>query len=137
MTIDPKQLAEAIAIVKRHQDWRRGAEIEMENPKELGVAIDETLEAAKAHLAHLETGGWLDIETAPKDGSYIMCCSLDSDVLPYIAWWGTDPNTRKFNDKEWLSGDGDDFSTGYYYTPVYPTHWMPLHKPPTNTKPPV
>ena len=44
-------LDEAISIVSRHQDWRRGAEIEMENPKVLGVSIDKILEAARAYAA--------------------------------------------------------------------------------------
>lgn len=34
------QLEEAIELLKRHNEWRRGAEIEMEHPKELGIAID-------------------------------------------------------------------------------------------------
>lgn len=33
----------AIALVKKYQKWRRGAEIPMPNPKELGEAIDEIL----------------------------------------------------------------------------------------------
>ncbi len=33
----------AIALVKKYQEWRRGAEIPMPNPKELGEAIDEIL----------------------------------------------------------------------------------------------
>lgn len=37
-------LQEAIKILKRHNKWRRGAVIEMENPTELGIAIDTILE---------------------------------------------------------------------------------------------
>ena len=35
MTID-----EAIVILERHNKWRKGADIEMETPINLGVAID-------------------------------------------------------------------------------------------------
>lgn len=35
------KLDEAVGILKRHQEWRRGAEIEMTTPKLLGEAIDE------------------------------------------------------------------------------------------------
>lgn len=31
---------EANEILKRHNMWRRGAEIEMEKPTKLGIAID-------------------------------------------------------------------------------------------------
>lgn len=37
-------LQQAIKILKRFNKWRRGAVIEMENPTELGVAIDTILE---------------------------------------------------------------------------------------------
>jgi hypothetical protein len=39
-------LERAIRLVKRHQKWRRGADIPMSDPKELGVAIDCLIEAA-------------------------------------------------------------------------------------------
>lgn len=34
---------EALEILKRHNEWRRGAEIEMEHPEILGIAIDVIL----------------------------------------------------------------------------------------------
>lgn len=34
------QIEEAIIILKRHNRWRRGAEIEMTDPTILGIAID-------------------------------------------------------------------------------------------------
>lgn len=39
-----------INIVQRHQEWRRGAEFGMENPRRLGCAIDSVLCAARAYL---------------------------------------------------------------------------------------
>jgi hypothetical protein len=35
---------EALSLLKRHNLWRRGAEIEMEEPKQLGLAIDKVIE---------------------------------------------------------------------------------------------
>lgn len=37
-------LQEATEILKHHQKWRRGAEIEQIEPKKLGIAIDVILE---------------------------------------------------------------------------------------------
>ena len=34
---------EAVAILKRHNEWRRGAEIPMEDPRDLGIAIDTVI----------------------------------------------------------------------------------------------
>lgn len=41
---------EAIELLRRHNEWRRGAEIEMESPEELGKAI----EAVCARVEYLE-----------------------------------------------------------------------------------
>ncbi len=35
---------EALEKLKLHQEWRRGAEIEMLNPQEIGEAIDKLIE---------------------------------------------------------------------------------------------
>ena len=37
------KIEEAIEILERYNEWRRGAEIEMANPNELGEAIDLVL----------------------------------------------------------------------------------------------
>ena len=47
-------LHEAIEIVERQQKWRRGAEIQMTEPKVLGEAIDVVLDAAKKHKKQSE-----------------------------------------------------------------------------------
>lgn len=69
---------------------------------------------------------WQPIDTAPHE---IRILTIDESNYVYISWFGCDPNNEN-EEKEWLSGDGDDFSCGYYYTPVNPTHWMPLPSPP-------
>ena len=40
-------LAEAIQILKTHNEWRRGAEIDMLEPRLIGIAIDVILEHLK------------------------------------------------------------------------------------------
>lgn len=39
----------SIEILERHNRWRRGAEIEMESPYQLGIAIDDCVKAAKRY----------------------------------------------------------------------------------------
>lgn len=66
-----EELKVAIELVQRHQDWRRGAEIEMENPKELGVSIDTVIEAAR-ELLQLKDGTHPDMVMVPKEPTYEM-----------------------------------------------------------------
>lgn len=79
----------------------------------------------------IETGGWLPIETAPKDGTRIIlrCPNIGAiegwwdcvdgggfEEGPPIFWWTTENDLIIFGD-----GSYDD-----------PTHWMPLPPPPNN-----
>lgn len=43
----PDGLENSIEILQQHQDWRRGADIPLQDVKKLGVAIDAVLEAAR------------------------------------------------------------------------------------------
>ena len=71
---------------------------------------------------------WLPIETAPKDGTYLLLYTEYSEIV--IGWFGEDVFKEDY--EGWLYGDGDGFSTGYYYNPIFkPTYWMPLPNPPT------
>ena len=60
-----EEFKEAIELVQRHQDWRRGAETEMENPKELGVSIDTVLKSAR-ELLQLKDGTHPDMVLVPR-----------------------------------------------------------------------
>ena len=71
---------------------------------------------------------WRPIETAPKDGTKVLVYD-ESYGLPQKAWFGKDHFDEEH--EGWLFGDGDDYSCGLYFTPINPTHWMPLPKPPT------
>jgi hypothetical protein len=74
---------------------------------------------------------WMPIETAPKDGTRILAaCPFREGFDLLIAWFGRDWNALDDDPPLWLSGDGDGFSVGHYFTPCKPTHWMPLPPPP-------
>jgi hypothetical protein len=59
---------------------------------------------------------WQPIETAPKDGTHILCAVPgEIKVHVFIIWW---------NNGGWCNSLTPDFITGV------PTHWMPLPEPP-------
>lgn len=68
--------------------------------------------------------GWQPIETAPKDGRYILVFH----TMPIIARWYTHFRNGKpdpFREPEW-----DCRCMAADVPPVEPTHWMPLPEPP-------
>ncbi len=75
--------------------------------------------------------GWQTIDSAPRDGTRLL--TYNENGWHEIFWWGVDPNNDT-GESEWLSGDGDDWSTGYYYSPCSPSYFQPLPSPPS-TKP--
>lgn len=86
----------------------------------------------KAELESLrKVSAWQPIETAPKDGLKVLVYD-ESFGLPQKAWFGKDQFNEEY--EGWLFGDGDDYSCGMYFTPINPTHWMPLPKPPQEGK---
>lgn len=58
---------------------------------------------------------WLDIESAPKDGSDFL--GIDKNSCISICWW---------EDGVW----SDAYTTFYDGIPANPSHWMPLPLPP-------
>lgn len=86
---------------------------------------------------------WQPIETAPKDGSRVLCCWVGGE--PCFLVWKTNrrllkPEYRELSaeEKAWL----EQFSNPYFGDPNEdddydlartgkgPTHWMPLPEPP-------
>ena len=63
---------------------------------------------------------WLDISTAPRDGTPILGHWLDGDFVGA----GKNYAVTAFVGFEWISLEQDD----YAFNP--PTHWMPLPEPP-------
>jgi hypothetical protein len=63
-----------------------------------------------------EAAGWQPIETAPKDGTEIVCLDeIYGKRWRYAAVW---------NGIQWYTGFGDSWPN------ARPTHWMPLPDPP-------
>lgn len=96
------------------------------------IDVLATVSTGKSLLAgvfsQFANSGWQPIETAPKDGTKVLVYD-ESYGLPQKAWFGKDHFKEEY--EGWLFGDGDDYSCGLYFTPIEPTHWMPLPKPPT------
>ena len=68
------------------------------------------------------TQEWMPIETAPKDGSEILCYQKDGWGV-YAAVW----NSRL---SAWYTGfEPAIIGAGFTYE-ISPTHWMPLPPPP-------
>lgn len=82
--------------------------------------LDDSIRAAiTAYLASVEADGWLDIASAPKDGTAVLLFAPG-----HGRWIGR----YKKRSPEWrLVGDPHLNDGG---TPVRPTHWHPLPAPP-------
>lgn len=66
--------------------------------------------------------GWLHIESAPKDGSAVLCY--------WTAATGVDRDISGcYGVAQWVNGFWRDPDSYDDYM-VYPTHWMPLPQPP-------
>ena len=64
--------------------------------------------------------GWKNILTAPKDGTILF---LTDGQRMCRGSWKQDWLTEEVG---WFDEHYDDFSTGYSFGPLLPTHWMPL-----------
>lgn len=62
-------IEEAIAILKHHNEWRRGADIPMEEPKVIGEAIDTVVNHFRDDTKKVLT--WQDVK---------MICKLEAEV---------------------------------------------------------
>ena len=96
--------------------------------------------AVKAILAALSADGWQmerwePIETAPKDGTYVLVCGgtyrADSS---HLGPWPTEATKIACHTGGhscvghcWRGGQDEGYYNYYWYKP---THWMPLPKPP-------
>lgn len=93
-----------------------------ENVQDIEEAANETLDCLdsirklKTYLrTAIETGGWLPIETAPKDGTQILTVCGNSCSV-----------------REWGEGEDDIFAWQPRIRGHFPTHWMPLPPPPNS-----
>jgi hypothetical protein len=73
----------------------------------------ETIDSAIKNVCTALSRPWRPIETAPKDGTWVVC--VEDDGTKHVA---------QFN-KTWVTEEYD--YTSYF---IDPTHWMPLPPPP-------
>jgi hypothetical protein len=104
------------ALRQRAQQWLQDRD---DMPGAVGIGINEAgARIIGALLAALEAqqGEWQDIETAPKDGTWVLLWSSHwrdggkTVRVPVIAAWSSFSSG-------WVNHDGDIYK---------PTHWAPL-----------
>ena len=71
------------------------------------------------------SAGWQPIETAPKDGTWILLLH-ENHSTPTVGRWIDTPTVGRWIDGGWFSDDGLKWPS---------THWMPLPPPPSAPSP--
>jgi len=103
------QIPELIEALKNHG-------LRHDKPNQLADAFRIGWMAGQAAIAAAQavqaSPGWQPIETAPKDGSWIVALGC----YPHSGA----PETVRWLEDEWGDGGGDGYSLRD------PTHWMPL-----------
>lgn len=97
---------QALAVLKHHQQWRRGADIPMQEPSEIGEALDVAINLLKQHK-------WNDGNTKPpKYGWYLVKLQWkleeeqDYSIIPITAYYGK----YGWTDDHIESYEGDGYS---------------------------
>ena len=85
---------------------------------DLRAAPDWMIERARA----FRDGGWLPIETAPRDGEFILV--FQKEKTPVVAYMSQ--SVGLYSNLGWQSVPGDKR--------YKPTHWRPLPNPPKDTE---
>lgn len=67
------------------------------------------------------SGGWQPIETAPKDGTPVLCGFVGQRLNAKVIFWD--------DEAEWWCVDDNKLGPHVLRGPA-PTHWMPIPPPP-------
>lgn len=115
-----KVLEQAMQLLEFHGTYRYSAGVRMPDDIEAECAVEcqEALTSANALVELLENGGWMPIESAPKDCVYI-------GIIEYAEGKYGEPFMCEWSDEY---GHICQFQTEL--VPHRPTHWMPLPTPP-------
>lgn len=86
----------------------------------------ETIQFALEHLARSLDEGWQSIETAPKDGTWILAYwpTMKIGEMPCAVFYDEGVYS---NPNAWMTVKNNEYGADE----VYPTHWMPFTKDPT------
>lgn len=76
------------------------------------IVVERLIERIRAALT---SGGWQSIDSAPKDGTKVLCWTPEQSVCLY-----------------WCKHRGGWFEWADNEFCMFPTHWMPLPEPPTS-----
>lgn len=97
-----------------------------------GSMVDSQILAEAA--ARLEGAGWQSIETAPRDGRYVLLWQQYNDspvVGQYLTdYWRCNGENLEVSCGLWCQGGSIRTDSDFK-----PTHWMPLPQPPTPAAP--
>lgn len=94
--------------------------------------IQSYIEALPATAAPVQPEGWLDIASAPKDGTTILAWS-DYNLEPATVHWNEHRKCwRAVWEQNEVIENETDFGTSYKEADPL-THWQPLPSPPTST----
>lgn len=78
-----------------------------------------------------QPGQWQDISLAKKDGTTYLL--MDEKGYVELGSWkedwfmgeqSEDEDTEFKGEEGWFSNDGDDYSLGYYYSPINPVKFL-------------
>lgn len=123
-----QELRDVLALPKK---WR---EIARDMAQRHGVA-DDMVCALRACANELDNvarrlagEGWMPIETAPKDGRYILLGYAGSHSEE--GRWMADASLNHWGETGWF-GVGDDVLCEH---PSHPTHWREMPAPPATTE---
>jgi len=126
LEIDNHRLRADLAAVTSERDRLREALkplIEIEDYPD--TILMKRIDRARAALEGVTepASPWRDIESAPKDGTYIDLWISNGERIPDARW-----NDRQRRWEVWSLGDYD----GMEFVAIAgdPTHWMPLPEPP-------
>ena len=103
----------------------KAAGFTVENDKVISDTFHINITEKLAKFAALQQPQWQPLETAPKNGEYILM--YRKGLVNSARWkgdmWGGDG---------WCYEFAENLANGF--TDNMPTHWMPLPSPPTNTE---
>lgn len=127
------ELAQIVYAAMKRADEMPGSPTEwvpggMTDMQEVALcAADDILSTFSMHLtlpASEGAGGWMPIETAPKDGTWVLLRSVGPDSGCVVASWDSD-----WCDGWWVCDDGKCAIDLPLRGPD-PTHWQPLPQAP-------